>query len=54
MAPLQFWIRGDLRADQRSCLREIGVEAIPTAAGDRQADSTLTGVAWTLIVASAG
>ncbi len=49
MAALQFWIRGDLVAEQRRRLQELGVVVVPMGAGSRRGDGTLVGAAWTRI-----
>ena len=54
MAPLQFWIRGDLAADQRARLTEIGARAIPMAASMNGPDGPLRPAAWTMIETSPG
>jgi hypothetical protein len=55
MSALQFWIRGDLLADQRRRLEQLGARAVPVAAaGGRRADGTLVGAAWTRIEAGPG
>jgi hypothetical protein len=54
MAVLQFWIRGDLIPEQRRSLEQLGLDAVPVAAGGRRADGTLVGAAWTRIEAGAG
>jgi hypothetical protein len=53
MAPLQFWIRGDLAAEQRERLLEIGARAIPMARGSN-GDGELRPAAWTMIEARPG
>jgi hypothetical protein len=55
MAELQFWIRGDLVAEQRRRLEQLGARAVPVAAaGGRRADGTLVGAAWTRIETGPG
>jgi hypothetical protein len=54
MAPLQFWIRGDLRAEQRARLAEIGARAVPMAANGRRNPDGLRQAAWTMIEARPG
>jgi hypothetical protein len=54
MAPLQFWIRGDLRAEQSKPLTEIGARAIPMAASTNGPDGPLRPAAWTMIEARPG
>jgi hypothetical protein len=49
MAALQFWIRGDLAAEQRERLTEIGARAIPMAASTNGPDGPLRPAAWTMI-----
>lgn len=53
MAPLQFWIRGDLAAEQRERLSEIGARAIPMAGG-AGGDGEPGRAAWTVIEARPG
>ncbi len=52
MAALQFWIRGDLAAEQLARLAEIGARAIPMVRGAE--DGVLRRAAWTMIEASPG
>jgi hypothetical protein len=53
MAPLQFWIRGDLAAEQRERLIEIGARAVPMArVANRHGE--LRPAAWTLSEARPG
>lgn len=54
MAPLQFWIRGDLAAEQRERLTEIGARAIPMARGADGDDGEPRRAAWTVIEARPG
>lgn len=54
MATLQFWIRGDLAAEQRERLIEIGARAIPMARGAGGDDSEPRHAAWTVIEARPG
>jgi hypothetical protein len=54
MAPLQFWVRGDLGAEQRERLTEIGARAVPMSATGRQNPDGLRGAAWTMIEARPG
>lgn len=54
MAPLQFWIRGDLAAEQRERLVEIGARAVPMARGTAREDGELRRAAWTMIEARPG
>jgi hypothetical protein len=54
MAALQFWIRGDLVAEQRRRLEQLGVAAVPMGAGARRPDGTLVSAAWTRIEAGPG
>jgi len=53
MAALQFWIRGDLRAEQRNRLTEIGARAVPMA-HNGNGDDGLRRAAWTMIEARPG
>jgi hypothetical protein len=53
MAPLQFWIRGDLAADQRERLTEIGARAVPMARSMNGNGDTRP-AAWTMIEARPG
>jgi hypothetical protein len=53
MAPLQFWIRGDLAADQREALLEVGARAIPMARS-ANGNGELRPAAWTMIEARPG
>jgi hypothetical protein len=53
MAPLQFWIRGDLAADQRERLDEIGARAVPMARSANGNGETRP-AAWTMIEARPG
>jgi hypothetical protein len=53
MAALQFWIRGDLAAEQRQSLTEIGARAVPMSA-TRETPDGLGGAAWTMIEAPPG
>ncbi len=53
MAALQFWIRGDLAAEQRQSLTEIGARAVPMSATRKTPDG-LGGAAWTMIEAPPG
>jgi len=53
MAPLQFWIRGDLAAEQRERLLEIGARATPMARGTDE-DGEPRRAAWTVIEARPG
>ncbi|MBS1678077.1 MAG: hypothetical protein JST08_11905 [Actinobacteria bacterium] len=53
MAPLQFWIRGDLAAEQRERLLEIGARAIPMARSTN-GDDERRPAAWTMIEARPG
>ncbi len=53
MAPLQFWIRGDLAAEQRDRLLEIGARAIPMARS-ANGDGEPRPAAWTMIEARPG
>lgn len=53
MAPLQFWIRGDLAAEQRERLVEIGARAIPMARG-AGGEGEPRRAAWTVIEAQPG
>jgi hypothetical protein len=53
MAPLQFWIRGDLAAEQRERLIEIGARAVPMARGANGNGETRP-AAWTMIEARPG
>jgi hypothetical protein len=53
MAPLQFWIRGDLAADQRERLTEIGARAVPMARSLNGNGETRP-AAWTMIEARPG
>jgi hypothetical protein len=53
MAPLQFWIRGDLAAEQRERLVEIGARAVPMARATN-GDGELRPAAWTMIEARPG
>lgn len=52
MVPLQFWIRGDLAAEQRERLIEIGARAVPMARS-RNGDEPRP-AAWTMIEARPG
>jgi hypothetical protein len=52
-AALQFWIRGDLAAEQRRSLTKIGARAIPMSA-TRPTPEGLGGAAWTMIEAPPG
>jgi hypothetical protein len=54
MAPLQFWIRGDLAADQRERLTEVGARAVPMAASTNGPEGSLRPAAWTMIEARPG
>lgn len=55
MAALQFWIRGDLAAEQRDRLSEIGARAIPMARPNGNGDDgPLRPAAWTMIEARPG
>jgi hypothetical protein len=54
MAPLQFWIRGDLGAEQRERLTEVGARAVPMAASANGPDGPLRPAAWTMIEARPG
>jgi hypothetical protein len=54
MAPLQFWIRGDLAAEQRERLTEIGARAVPMASGTNGDGSEPRPAAWTMIEARPG
>ncbi|HKZ14480.1 MAG TPA: hypothetical protein VJL81_11605 [Solirubrobacterales bacterium] len=54
MAALQFWIRGDLAAEQRQSLTEIGARAIPMSATRATPDGDHRGAAWTMIEAPPG
>jgi hypothetical protein len=53
MAPLQFWIRGDLAADQRERLTEIGARAVPMARSSN-GNGDPRPAAWTMIEARPG
>jgi hypothetical protein len=53
MASLQFWIRGDLAAEQRERLVEIGARAIPMAR-TTNGDDEPRPAAWTMIEARPG
>ena len=53
MAPLQFWIRGDLAAEQRERLTEIGARAVPMARSVNGNGETRP-AAWTMIEARPG
>jgi hypothetical protein len=53
MAPLQFWIRGDLAAEQRERLIEIGARAVPMARSLNGNGETRP-AAWTMIEARPG
>jgi len=53
MAPLQFWIRGDLAAEQRERLIEIGARAVPMARS-ANGDGEPRPAAWTMIEARPG
>jgi hypothetical protein len=53
MAPLQFWIRGDLAAEQRERLTEIGARAVPMARSMNGNGDTRP-AAWTMIEARPG
>ncbi len=53
MAALQFWIRGDLGAEQRERLTEIGARAVPVAARTN-GDDPYRRAAWTMIEARPG
>ena len=55
MAPLQFWIRGDLAAEQRERLTEIGARAVPMARPNGNGpDGARRPAAWTMIEARPG
>ncbi|HVV91456.1 MAG TPA: hypothetical protein VHB53_13250 [Solirubrobacterales bacterium] len=54
MAPLQFWIRGDLAAGQRERLIEVGARAVPMARGTAGDDGEPRRAAWTMIEARPG
>lgn len=54
MAALQFWIRGDLAAEQRQSLTEIGARAVPMSATRPTPDGHFGGAAWTMIEAPPG
>ena len=54
MAALQFWIRGDLAAEQRQSLTTIGARAIPMSPGMPTPDGELRAAAWTMIEAPPG
>lgn len=54
MAALQFWIRGDLRAEQRERLTEIGARAVPMVRGTNRNGDEPRPAAWTMIEARAG
>jgi hypothetical protein len=54
MAPLQFWIRGDLAAEQRERLTEIGARAIPMARSSDGNGGEPRPAAWTMIEARPG
>ena len=53
MAPLQFWIRGDLGDEQRERLIEIGARAVPMARSMNGNGDTRP-AAWTMIEARPG
>jgi hypothetical protein len=53
MASLQFWIRGDLGAEQRERLDEIGARATPMARSINGNGETRP-AAWTMIEAGPG
>ena len=53
MAPLQFWIRGDLAAEQRERLVEIGARAVPMARSTNGHGEPRP-AAWTMIEARPG
>jgi hypothetical protein len=53
MAPLQFWIRGDLADEQCERLIEIGARAIPMARSIN-GDGEHRPAAWTMIEARPG
>ena len=53
MAPLQFWIRGDLAAEQCDRLSEIGARAVPMARSTN-GDGEMRPAAWTMIEARPG
>jgi hypothetical protein len=53
MAPLQFWIRGDLAADQCEALLEAGARAVPMARS-ANGNGELRPAAWTMIEARPG
>jgi hypothetical protein len=54
MAPLQFWIRGDLADEQRRRLTTIGARAIPMSPGMPTPDGEHRPAAWTVIEAPHG
>ncbi|HEX4306403.1 MAG TPA: hypothetical protein VHZ54_10220 [Solirubrobacterales bacterium] len=54
MAALQFWIRGDLRAEQCERLTEIGARAVPMARRANRNGGEPRPAAWTMIEARAG
>jgi hypothetical protein len=54
MAALQFWIRGDLAAEQHRRLAEIGATAVPMSRVGRTLDGTHRGAAWTMIETGPG
>ncbi|HEY2477805.1 MAG TPA: hypothetical protein VGI17_03665 [Solirubrobacterales bacterium] len=54
MAALQFWIRGELGAEQCERLTEIGARAVPMARNGNGDDGELRRAAWTMIEARPG
>jgi hypothetical protein len=54
MAPLQFWIRGDLAAEQRERLTEAGARAVPMARDTDGNGDAPPRAAWSLIEARPG